>query len=132
MSQKQIRFRYIILVVLLILAFALWIYTIVDGNGNLYVLLATLPIIAVAVALRFTKEKADKTGFFTNRQAAAFYTECEKNAITVDRKNEPKWRPVYNTTVGILPSDDLAKNTDQAKKVYAAGKSITERKNKIK
>lgn len=56
MSKKQFRSCFILLGILLIAAFCLWISTLVNGNKTLNVFLSMLPLIALVVALRITKE----------------------------------------------------------------------------
>ena len=88
-----------------------------------------LPLIAVVIAFRITKEKYDKQGFFSKRQAMSFYKYCKQAGIEkIDAAGELQWRPVYNAAVGSLPFDDVKENTKHAKHVFAIGKENTERK----
>lgn len=133
MKRKQFITRFALLGVLLVLAFCLWIGALVNGNKPVNVFLFMLPLIAVVIALRVTKEKYDKSGFFGNRQAAEFYHACIRAGIQkIDAAGEPQWRSVYTMTVGELPFTDVRENTKQAKRVFACGKEYTERKMKNK
>ena len=131
MRQKQFKERFAILIVLLVLAFCLWIGSLVNGNKALNVFLTMLPVIAVVIALRITKEQYDKQGYFSKRQAAAFYKACKQAGLEkIETAAAPQWTPLYTASVGAFPSDDPKEMIRQAKRVFACGKEIEERKEK--
>ena len=133
MKRKQFITRFALLGVLLVLAFCLWVGTLVNGNKPVNVFLFMLPLIAIVIALRITKEKYDINGFFSRRQAVEFYKACMRAGIQkIDAAGEPQWRSVYTMTVGALPFADVQENTKQAKRVFACGKEYIERKMKNK
>ena len=133
MSRKQLKERFVILIVLLILAFGIWIGTLVNGNKAAFVFLSMLPVILVVIALRITKNQYDKQGYFSKRQAAAFYKACRKAGIEkIDAAGQAQWRNLYTAAVGDFPYAGEKENVNQAKRVYALGKETVERKEKNK
>ena len=128
-KENKFKIRFVVLALLLVLSFGVWISTLVNGNKASIVFLSMLPLIAVAIAFRITKEQYDKQGLYTKRQAMAFYRTCIRNGLeTIEKAEEPLWRPLYNETVGALPYENLKDNIKQAKRVFTSGKEYEERK----
>ena len=133
MKQTQLKNRFIVLIVLLVLAFCFWIGTLVSGGRALYIFLTMLPVVAVVTGLRITKEQYDKKGYFSRRQAAAFYRACKQAGLSkIEPAEEPQWTPLYTAAVGAFPSGDPKEKCKQAKRVFAIGKEITEKKEQNK
>lgn len=133
MEQKKLEKRFIILIILLILSFGLWIATLVSGNKAIYVFLSMAPMIAIVIALRVTKEQYDSCGFFSNRQAAAFYKQCVSAGIAeIEPASRETWTALYTQTVGAFPAGNDRDRMRQAKLVFGKGKEYMEKKGKNK
>ena len=133
MKQKQFEQRFIVLIILLVLSFGLWIAALVNGNHPSLVFLAMVPMIVIVIALRVTKEKYDRAGYFSDRQAAAFYKECAAAGVTdVSIANEKEWSPLYTQSVGAFQSQNVRDHVRQARLVYQKGKQLTEKKGNSK
>ena len=121
------------MIVLLVLAFGIWIGSLVNGNKAVNVFLTMLPVIAVVIGLRITKEQYDKKGYFSKRQASAFYKACKQAGLEkIEPAGEQQWAPVYTASVGAFPSVDSKEMIRQARRVFACGKEISEIKEQKK
>ncbi len=129
MKQKKYRRIFIVLTVLLILSFGIWIATLVNGNKPGLMFFSMVPMIAVAIALRVVKERYDSCGFFTNRQAAAFYKQCVSAGISeIGAENRDDWCKVYTQSVGAFPEGNDRDRMRQAKIVFNKGKEYIKKR----
>lgn len=104
-----------------------WIYALTQRGGKA-TLIATIPLALAVFLIRFGHDWFYRRGYYTNKQALAFYLKCrEISPSGIASSMEKEYTEIYRDVISDVPLCNELDALSHYRTIYKEGKKINRR-----
>ncbi len=129
MKERRVRFSAFLIgsICFLVAAAGYWVYCLTQRGGKA-TLVATIPLALAVFLLRFGYDKYYQHGYYTKKQAVAFYLKCKEISPSgIAPSKEKEFTEIYRDIVSEIPLCEDLNTLSHYKAIFKEGQELNRR-----